>query len=283
MKGPTNNALDRYRTDGYAVIRGVLAQAEVDDLQEEARRVLEESAALLGLPEAPGSELESSVLCVHQVHKLSPAITDLGRDSRLVEPLVSIIGEHVKLVQTQLFYKAPGMPGNPWHQDEAKIPTRDRSLVAVWVALDPASVESGCLLVVPGSHSTGYVYPERLHESPDRWDFPTTAYEFDESQVQALEVEPGDLVLFDGYLLHGSEPNRGQHLRRALTYHYMNAYSLFPWKVPSREPDAIVRPADADYRDVIMVAGEDPYAWKGYSDESTPHLRRTSIPLPTGA
>lgn len=280
MRGPTSEALERHQRDGFAVIRGVLTPAEVSEIQNEARRVLEANAALLGLPAAPGSELESRVLCLHQVHKLSPAITALGKDPRLVEPLLPIIGDHIKLVQTQLFYKAPGMPGNPWHQDEAKIPSRDRSLVAAWLALDVAANESGCLRVVPGSHTTGYVYPERLHGEPERWDFPTTSYGFNETLVQPLEVSPGDLVLFDGYLLHGSEPNRSRSLRRALTFHYMNAYSLFPWKVRADDQGEIVRPANADYRDVLIVAGDDPYHWKGYSDESTPHLRRSG-PLPT--
>jgi ectoine hydroxylase-related dioxygenase (phytanoyl-CoA dioxygenase family) len=54
-----------------------------------------------------------------------------------------------------LFIKSEGKPGQAWHQDELFIPTRDRSLAAAWIALDDATVENGCLWVLPGSHARG--------------------------------------------------------------------------------------------------------------------------------
>ena len=63
-----------------------------------------------------------------------------------------MIGPNVKAMQSMLFIKAEGKPGQAWHQDEYYIPTRDRSLTAAWIALDDATVENGCLWVLPGSH-----------------------------------------------------------------------------------------------------------------------------------
>lgn len=57
-----------------------------------------------------------------------------------------------------LFVKAPGKPGQSWHQDEFFIPTRDMSLTGVWIAIDDAYIDNGCLWVVPGSHK-----PALLH------------------------------------------------------------------------------------------------------------------------
>lgn len=48
-------------------------------------------------------------------------------------------------MQTMLFVKPPGFPGQAWHQDENFIPTRDRSLCGGWIALDDATIENGCL------------------------------------------------------------------------------------------------------------------------------------------
>jgi phytanoyl-CoA hydroxylase len=76
-------------------------------------------------------------------------------------------------------------------------------------------------------------------------------------------------VVFNGYLLHRSPPNVAkQGPRRALVDHYMSAESL-PWTTPP----AGVRIASWDYRDVVMVAGTDPYAYKGITNELQPYIR----------
>ncbi len=76
-----------------------------------------------------------------------------------------------------------------------------------------------------------------------------------------VEVQTGDVVFFDGYLLHRSLKNRSSGTRRALVNHYMSSASLLPWMLPK---DAFV--AIADNRRVVQVAGDDLYAWKGYAD-----------------
>ena len=85
-----------------------------------------------------------------------------------------------------------------------------------------------------------------------------------------VEVAAGSVVLFNGYLLHRSLPNSGRHgLRRALVNHYMSAESLLPWW---RAGGPI--PPTQDNRDVVLVAGTDPYAWKGTEDLNRPYVRR---------
>jgi hypothetical protein len=76
-----------------------------------------------------------------------------------------------------------------------------------------------------------------------------------------VEVKAGSIVFFDGYLLHRSLPNRAAGgFRRALVNHYMSASSLLPWSLPKDFRGSV---GMADYRDIVMVAGTDPYAWKG--------------------
>ena len=84
-----------------------------------------------------------------------------------------------------------------------------------------------------------------------------------------MEVKAGAVVFFNGYLLHRSLPNvsTGQ-FRRALVHHYMSAESLLPWF-----PEKDVGMAVTDYRDIVMVAGEDPYAYKGTPTLHTPFVR----------
>jgi phytanoyl-CoA hydroxylase len=102
---------------------------------------------------------------------------DLARHPSVVDEVVDIIGPNVKLMQSMLFMKPAGKPSQAWHQDESHIPTRDRSLTAVWLALDDATVDNGCLWVIPGSHRRGVLYPTR-DQSDVRFDGTPEAYGF---------------------------------------------------------------------------------------------------------
>lgn len=262
-----------FAAKGYAVLPSVLAGAHVARWRELVRSTLEAHRAGLHLP--PSVDVLGEVLCLHHPHKLEPAFMELAREAAVVEHLVNLVGPGVKCVQSQAFVKPPGSPGNAWHQDEAAIPTRDASLVAAWFALDDADRENGCLRVVPGSHRRRYLYPVRRHGRDEDFDFPTESFGWEEDgQPLDVEVRAGDVVLFHGYLVHGSLRNSSMRLRRAVTFHYMATTSLLPWKVAVGPDETEVSAAGADYRDVFVVAGDDPYAWKGYDDRSIPHLRQ---------
>jgi ectoine hydroxylase-related dioxygenase (phytanoyl-CoA dioxygenase family) len=193
------------------------------------------------------------------------------RHPGIVDLLTQIIGPDVKAMQSMLFIKREGMPGQAWHQDEFFIPTRDRSLTGVWIALDDATTENGCLWVLPGSHAPGVLYPDRDHDD-ERFDCSIEAYDFPYSDDDAvpLQVGAGSVVFFNGYLLHRSLPNHAiRGMRRALVHHYMSAASLLPWMAPP----AGVHVAKHDHRDIVLVAGRDHYAYKGTVDLMRPHLR----------
>jgi phytanoyl-CoA hydroxylase len=83
-------------------------------------------------------------------------------------------------------------------------------------------------------------------------------------------VPAGAVVVFNGYLPLRSLPNSGGHgLRSALVNHYMSAASLLPWF----PPPAGVTMGRADHRDIVPVAGTDPYAYKGTVDVMRPRVR----------
>jgi phytanoyl-CoA hydroxylase len=269
----TENHYDR---DGYTVLADALSAAEVQALRDEAARICRgELGAVDGVRQAAAEEPDERVvrdyLCIHFPHKLSELMRGALAHPAVVDALTRRIGPNVKAMQSMLFIKSEGKPGQAWHQDELFIPTRDRSLTAAWIALDDATVENGCLWVLPGSHRRGVLYPDRDHHDP-RFDCEVEAHDFpyrDEDAV-AVEVTAGSVVLFNGYLLHMSLPNTGRHgLRRALVNHYMSAESLLPWFLP---PDGITM-GRADHRDVVLVAGTDPHAYKGTTDVMRPHVR----------
>jgi phytanoyl-CoA hydroxylase len=264
-----------YRRDGYVVLADALRSDEVRILREEAARICRGELGPVDGVQPPGADepdqlLFRRYLCIHFPHKLSELMRRVLAHPVVVDALTQLIGPNIKAMQSMLFIKSEGKPGQAWHQDELFIPTRDRSLTAAWIALDDATVENGCLWMLPGSHRPGVLYPDRDHHDP-RFDCEVEAYDFPyrEQDAVAVEVPAGSVVVFNGYLLHMSLPNTGRHgLRRALVNHYMSAQSLLPWFVPDG-----VTPGRADHRDIVMVAGDDPYAHKGTVDVMRPHVR----------
>lgn len=255
--------------NGYLVMPGLIEPDEIEELREDTVRIARGEYPCEGItpvsPEQSDAQILRSILCIHQPHYISPVMEKYVRHPKLCGVLSQIVAAHlphwdgsVKCMQSMLFVKPPGFQGQAWHQDEIYIPTRDRSLCGGWIAMDDATIENGCLWVVPGSHRDGYLYPQHTHENPDEFDFAPESYGFDESLEVPVEVKTGAAVFFNGYLLHRSRKNRGQVYRRVLVNHYMNAWSRLPWSIQEGES-----PATADRRNIVPVAGTDPYAWKG--------------------
>ncbi|MEZ4866250.1 MAG: phytanoyl-CoA dioxygenase family protein [Caldilineaceae bacterium] len=272
----TQQEADFYREHGYLVVADALTPTEVDALRMETVRICRgQLGHVRGLPPVYAEDSDDDVIkrtiCVHFPHKISEVMYDFLAHPVIVDVLTQVIGPNVKCMQSMLFIKASGKPGQAWHQDEGFIPTRDRSLGAAWMALDDATVENGCLWVLPGSHKRGILYPHREHDDL-RFDCVVESYDFpyrDEDSIP-VEVKAGSVVFFNGYLLHRSLPNVAHGgFRRSLVNHYCSAETLLPW-LP---PDKPVGIAMHDHRDIVMIAGEDPYAYMGTTDVMYPHIR----------
>jgi ectoine hydroxylase-related dioxygenase (phytanoyl-CoA dioxygenase family) len=267
---PLNAAeVHNFVSEGYAVVEGLVSPEEVEELRRDTAVIARGGYPCDSLQPLPDDttddEVLRTILCIHQPHYISPVMEKYVRHPKICGVLSQITAAHlpywdgsVKCMQSMLFVKPPEFQGQAWHQDEIYIPTRDRSLIGAWIALDDATIENGCLWVIPQSHRSGYLYPQRTHDNPDEFDFAPESYGFDESAAIPVEVKAGTLVLFNGYLLHRSFRNRGTTYRRVLVNHYCNAWSLLPWSIEAGE-----HVANADRRCIIPVAGTDPYAWKG--------------------
>ena len=106
----------------------------------------------------------------------------------VVDVLTQVIGPNVKAMQSMLFIKAEGKPGQAWHQDEYFIPTRDRSLTGGWIALDDATVENGCLWVHPRLASPGSSTRPRARRRALRL-HRSRPYDFPYADEDAIPVE----------------------------------------------------------------------------------------------
>jgi ectoine hydroxylase-related dioxygenase (phytanoyl-CoA dioxygenase family) len=264
----TKDQVQSFVRDGFLVMPGLVTQAEIEEMKADCVKIARGKYNTESIPPQPDSmtdqQVVENILCIHQPHYVSPVMDKYVRHPQICGVLSQITAAHlpfwdgsVKCMQSMLFVKPPGFQGQAWHQDEIYIPTRDRSLIGAWIALDDATIPNGCLWVVPGSHRSGYLFPQRDHNNADEFDFAGESYGFDESQEVPVEVKAGTLVFFNGYLLNRSRKNRSNVYRRVLVNHYMNSWSLLPWHGEG------VPPSRMDVRTVELVAGVDPYYWKG--------------------
>jgi ectoine hydroxylase-related dioxygenase (phytanoyl-CoA dioxygenase family) len=256
--------------DGFLVKEGLISSTELDELKGEILKIVRGGYPDSGIEPVPAERSDAEALaehlCLHQPHYVSPVIERWVGHPALTAVLGQITAAHlpegwwdgsVKCIQSMYFLKSPGKPGQAWHQDEIYIPTRDRSLIGAWIAVDDATIDNGCLWVLPGSHQAGVLYPQR-DPAPGEFDGSQEAYGFDDAAEVAVEVPAGSVVFFNGYLLHRSRKNRSDGYRRVLVNHYMSGQTLSPWGAQSEGATA----GALDNRCIVPVVGTDPYHWK---------------------
>lgn len=174
------------------------------------------------------AELEPKVRKLMGYVTADPWFAELAEQhTRLRRLLDAILGPGAILFQDMALVK-PAQVGSikPWHQDNAYFAVAPlEQVLGVWIALDDATVENGCMHVIPGGHRLG---PLRHHHDRDCEIVPGR---LDPSRAFAVPLPPGGALLFYGMLPHETPPNRSPCRRRALQLHYRGAET----RVLSRE------------------------------------------------
>jgi phytanoyl-CoA hydroxylase len=143
----------------------------------------------------------------------------MSEQPQLLEILERMIGDRPVLSQDMALIKPPFVGSEkPWHQDQAyfNIPLGE-TVVGVWIALDEALPENGCMYIIPGSHTQGPV----IHFQRRDWQICDTDVAHDEAI--AVPLKPGGCLFFHCLLHHGTPPSRSPRRRRALQFHYKGA------------------------------------------------------------
>lgn len=268
-----------YATYGYLIAPDLLLPEEIAALKRETASIFRgERGSIEGMipvnADEPDSEVLKKYVAIHFPHKISKLIHDSLFHKKIVDVLTGIVSPNLKCMQSMLFVKGPGKAGQAWHQDEYYIPTRDQSLVGAWIAIDDATVDNGCLWIIPGR--PGYMMHRVKNDNNEYADVDTIDVSTYKDQAIPVEVKSGTVVFFNGYTLHSSLRNKTTDcFRTALVNHYMSAESMLPW-----DQDGKLPPTE-DLRDIVMIAGEDPYAWKGTVDANKPFLRPEVLNMKT--
>jgi ectoine hydroxylase-related dioxygenase (phytanoyl-CoA dioxygenase family) len=99
---------------------------------------------------------------------------------------------------------------------------------SVWIALDAANRENGCLRFIPGSHRNRELAQHNVNNDPNlSLPLELTEGSFDESTAVDVILEPGQISLHDIFLYHGSDANTSKTPRRGMTLRYMPTSSVY--------------------------------------------------------
>lgn len=146
---------------------------------------------------------------------------EIATHPRILDLVRQVIGEDVMLWKSQYFDKKAWGPGLPWHQESWAWKVEPLEVTSVWLALDDATLENGCMKVVTGTHDR--IYPKvelpKDHDKWDTFDHENPAELIDPEKIVPIEVKAGEFCLFED-LIHGSDRNNTPHDRTALVFRY---------------------------------------------------------------
>jgi phytanoyl-CoA hydroxylase len=215
----------QYDEAGFVLLRGAVDAATCAAVLDGALAAARgEAEAGLVLPEANLADgdgpVEDRVSKVFGLHRHG-VFADVAGDPGLTGMVAEVVGPRLDCFLSQFVFKAPGAWGQPWHQDAYYFDfDRPRPVAGVSLAVTEATVENGCLWVVPGTHA------EDVHEHvPDRRPGANVGYVEvagrDMGAAEPVPMHAGDVLLFDSHLIHRSGDNVTADQRRgAMTYHF---------------------------------------------------------------
>ena len=160
---------------------------------------------------------------VSKAHLLLDFAYRLATHSSVLDTVSSIIGPDILLWDSTFIIKEPGDGRKvSWHQDLTYWGLDPDDVVSVWLALSQATIESGCMVMIPGSHKG----PIAAHHDSRASDNilsrgQTIAEPIDESRARHVVLAPGELSLHHGRVWHSSSPNRSEDRRIAFNAQYL--------------------------------------------------------------
>ena len=218
----TQADVQTYQEQGYVVIRQVFTPEEVEHYREhymEMRAKGSYPGDLAGVNVTSTDPLKRFPRMINMHHWDETSLQFL-LDSRLNECLTALLGREPYAAQTMLYFKPAGARGQALHQDQYYLRVQPGTCMAAWLALDTCDEANGCLQVVPGSHTWPLLCTERADTTAS---FTNTTVPLPEgSESVPVLMEAGDVMFFNGSLVHGSFPNTtNDRFRRSLIGHYM--------------------------------------------------------------
>lgn len=164
-------------------------------------------------------------------HFTDPKLFDWLMNDDLLDIVESLIGPDIMLWASHFISKPAGRGKRvPWHEDSAYWGKAldPMEVVTIWLAIDPATPENGCMRVIPRTHHHGYSAYKPVGDK-DKSVFSTEieAHQIDESKAVDCILQPNQCSIHHAKLIHGSAENRGAMRRCGYTMRYSPATTAY--------------------------------------------------------
>ena len=222
------NEIERYRTEGYLILPGLIHGEKLDaylqlldGLVQRVRSMLEPPRGFSFQPDEAGNPIAGRLLKVQGLCVAEPGALALAREPEIVDRVASLIGPELHVFGTKFFPMLPqGGTSTGWHQDNHYFGTDSERIVSCGIYLQDTNRSNGCLRVITGSHASK---KQREHSSGEGSFAHGDWTQVDETSAALVECPPGTVVLFSANLLHGATTNRSDRSRYSTAWHYIPA------------------------------------------------------------
>ena len=249
--------INQYHENGYLILEDAIEKAEIEKLKTAALQIVDDfdinsnravfstsdrdsgrddyffdSAENVscfleeGALDHEGVLLKPARLAInkigHAMHDLNPAFRAFCQQPLFGQVLRDIGYKAPTLWQTMYIFKQPHIGGEVrWHQDGSYLISDPSTVTGIWIAIEDANRDNGCLWVQPGGHRSplreiyqvDWTKREGVLTDLDRSPWPGT------DEAVAVEVPLGSVVIFHDHMPHYSSQNRSEFSRHAFTLH----------------------------------------------------------------
>ena len=240
--------LEFYRDNGYVVVAGLLDAVELAAWRAALGTAVAQHAGRGGLHNQEQEGYYRQVFVQHvNLWTTSDAIRPLVLDARLGRLAAELAGvAGIRLYHDHAMIKQPWANPTNWHIDGSGCPFWSRRANVLWIPLDDATIQNGCLYFLPGSHETSrFEVDGELGEA--RIGGLLDAYpEWRGIEPAAAQVRAGDGVFFNAMVAHAAGPNMTIHPRRTVALVYLPQGAVYNGTPHILPEDLVARLAKGD-------------------------------------
>lgn len=235
----------QFMEDGFLVVASFLDAREVSRVKHDIEAVSREHAAMtkdadgLNLEKADGAEPFDTTASARRAglfRKIQgavfhiPAVRDVFSSEKMLDCMQDLMGPSIHYHSSKVMFKPAGGCKKPWHQDAAYWKKYLPEQITVWIAIDDATEENGCVWAIPGSHKLGHIPHVRreLQVEESRIDLDKAA---------PVPVMSGGLLIFHSLVLHMSHRNDSDLPRCAIICDYAPQANPVIDRIPALEAD----------------------------------------------
>lgn len=237
--------IDFYSENGFVVIEDFLSKEELEHWRSSVTEAMLErngqkmpgKSIVVGEDDGINKDAEYYNNVFDQILNLwqtNSKVKELMLDARIGKMAANLAGvDGIRVWHDQVLVKRPWANPTSWHVDTPFWSFSDRSALSIWIALDDATLENGCLFFIPGSHKvTTFENPGIGRNMNAIFDFYPNLRK---SKSAAVKMKAGSCSFHNGLTIHGAHANMTPGYRRAMTCAFMpdgNVYNGQPNILP---------------------------------------------------